>query len=158
MKKLKRLDNKGFTLVELIIVIAIIAILAAVIAPQYIKYVERSKQSTDVNTAAAIEQAVNVMCADGSIADYGTGPYTVTWTTADGALGGTAGKAASGDALATLTSTLGGSSSKIAKATSKNALAVTTVTYSIAFGSDGTPTVTVKNGDAVLDYKAWKQA
>jgi type IV pilus assembly protein PilA len=32
-------NNKGFTLVELIIVIAIIAVLAAVIAPQYIKYV-----------------------------------------------------------------------------------------------------------------------
>jgi type IV pilus assembly protein PilA len=44
---LKKLDNKGFTLVELIIVIAIIAVLAAVLAPQYIKYVEKSRWSTD---------------------------------------------------------------------------------------------------------------
>jgi prepilin-type N-terminal cleavage/methylation domain-containing protein len=44
---LKKLDNKGFTLVELIIVIAIIAVLAAVLAPQYIKYVEKSKAAAD---------------------------------------------------------------------------------------------------------------
>ena len=37
--KKNRRNNKGFTLVELIIVIAIIAILAAVLAPQYIRYV-----------------------------------------------------------------------------------------------------------------------
>ena len=36
-KKQKSLTNKGFSLVELIIVIAIMAVLVGVLAPQYIK-------------------------------------------------------------------------------------------------------------------------
>jgi type IV pilus assembly protein PilA len=53
-------NNKGFTLVELIIVIAIIAVLAAVIAPQYINYVTRSKQTTDANAMNEIAHAAEV--------------------------------------------------------------------------------------------------
>ena len=34
----KKKDNKGFSLVELIIVVAIMAILVGLLAPQYIKY------------------------------------------------------------------------------------------------------------------------
>ncbi|MEA4966111.1 MAG: prepilin-type N-terminal cleavage/methylation domain-containing protein [Oscillospiraceae bacterium] len=48
--KLKK-NNKGFSLVELIIVIAIMAALVAILAPQYIKYVEKSRNAT-VETAA----------------------------------------------------------------------------------------------------------
>ena len=66
-KALKKLDNKGFTLVELIIVIAIIAVLAAVIAPQYINYVARSKQTTDANAMNEIAHAAEVaMVGDGT--------------------------------------------------------------------------------------------
>jgi prepilin-type N-terminal cleavage/methylation domain-containing protein len=63
-KALKKLDNKGFTLVELIIVIAIIAVLAAVLAPQYLKYVERSREAADANNCVEMIHAVQVAAAD----------------------------------------------------------------------------------------------
>jgi type IV pilus assembly protein PilA len=66
-KALKKLDNKGFTLVELIIVIAIIAVLAAVLAPQYIKYVEKSKVSVDENTVSEVKHNIEVLVADTDI-------------------------------------------------------------------------------------------
>ena len=57
---LKKLDNKGFTLVELIIVIAIIAVLAAVLAPQYVKYIERSRQGVDANSLSEVLHNVEI--------------------------------------------------------------------------------------------------
>jgi len=75
-KALKKLDNKGFTLVELIIVIAIIAVLAAVLAPQYIKYVDKSRWSTDQSNAATLLHEVQV-----AIVEVGSDGGTVTGTT-----------------------------------------------------------------------------
>ena len=63
MKKVK-INNKGFSLVELIIVIAIMAILAAALAPQLIKYLDNSRKSTDVSTGQSIATVVGVALTD----------------------------------------------------------------------------------------------
>jgi len=64
MGREKRLDNKGFSLVELIIVIAIMAILAAALAPQLMKYIEKSRVSTDKSNCASIKSSVNTALGD----------------------------------------------------------------------------------------------
>lgn len=60
----KKKDNKGFTLVELVIVVAILAILVGILAPQYTKYVEKSRQSADVSNLENIVKGFKVSAAD----------------------------------------------------------------------------------------------
>lgn len=71
-KKQKSLTNKGFSLVELIIVIAIMAVLVGVLAPQYLKYVKSSKISTDITNAQEIATAFNTAIADQKITAAGS--------------------------------------------------------------------------------------
>lgn len=65
----ERMNDKGFSLVELIIVIAIMAILIVVLAPQYLKYVERSRNSTDLQNATTMKTAIETYAADPQAAD-----------------------------------------------------------------------------------------
>ncbi len=61
---MKKTNNKGFSLVELIIVIAIMAVLIGVLAPQFIKYVEKSRESTDITNLDTCVSAVQAYYAD----------------------------------------------------------------------------------------------
>ena len=63
-KMKKRINNEGFSLVELIIVIAIMAVLVGFLAPQYLKYVHNSKVSMDISNADEIAAAINTAIAD----------------------------------------------------------------------------------------------
>ena len=71
----KKMNNKGFSLVELIVVIAIMAVLVGVLAPQFIKYVEKSRESTDIQNADSVRTVVESYYADKDGAKL---PATVT--------------------------------------------------------------------------------
>lgn len=75
----KKKDNKGFSLVELIIVVAIMAILVGLLAPQYIKYVEKSRKSADASNLSEMVNAVQIYAADAE-SSLPAGTYTITIT------------------------------------------------------------------------------
>ena len=60
-------NNKGFSLVELIIVIAIMAILVGVMAPQLIKYIEKTNVSSDTQLCDTVKNAVTTAMMDPSV-------------------------------------------------------------------------------------------
>ena len=84
-------NNKGFSLVELIIVIAIMAVLIGVLAPQYLKYVEKSRVSSDETAIAAVREATLTSLSDEKIyATVSSGAkVTVSCTGGKGTVGGT---------------------------------------------------------------------
>ena len=66
-RNIRKKKNKGFTLVELVIVMAILAILVGLLAPQYTKYVEKSRKAADASNMDELVKAIQVYATDKAI-------------------------------------------------------------------------------------------
>lgn len=63
MKKFKN-DNKGFTLVELIVVLVILAILAAILVPALLGYIDEAKQKQIVLNGKSVYTAAQAVASE----------------------------------------------------------------------------------------------
>lgn len=79
-EKVKKMNNKGFSLVEIIIVIAIMAILAGALAPQFMKYVNKSRVAADERNIDLLISTANIVLADENVTPA-AGTVTITGTT-----------------------------------------------------------------------------
>lgn len=75
---MKKMNNKGFSLIELIIVIAIMAILVAIIAPNLTKYLGKSKKKTDDKNLDEVKQQVQNAISDASTDEVAVPTGTLT--------------------------------------------------------------------------------
>lgn len=138
----KKMNDKGFSLVELIIVIAIMAILIGVLAPQYLKFVERSRKSTDRQNVDEIIRAIEIYVADPEATEAlgnASGTATVTLTTTPTAVSSSNASDNTDVALeAAGIKTIGLKSKKWAS---------TTITLTFTFDSNGNVSVTSSDPD-----------
>ncbi|SHF42893.1 general secretion pathway protein G [Caldanaerobius fijiensis DSM 17918] len=75
-------NNKGFTLVELLVVVAIIAILAAVLVPRLLGYTDRARQARAMSDLGTMKTVIETYTAD-----EGQGVYPSKDNTTDNYVG-----------------------------------------------------------------------
>ena len=80
---MKKLNNKGFSLVELIIVIAIMAILVGVVGTQVIPYLENSRKAKDIQIISSWNTAAMSAYSNAAAKISSTADYTITITAND---------------------------------------------------------------------------
>ena len=85
-KEMKKKNNKGFSLVELIVVIAIMAVLMVVLAPAMLRYVEKTRVQKDDSAVSEAANAAELALADETIYTAANGAATITITVADNAV------------------------------------------------------------------------
>ncbi len=64
LKKIKDSRNKGFTLIEIVIVIVIIAILATILVPSMLKWIDSANEKKLISAGDTIRQAVNAQLVE----------------------------------------------------------------------------------------------
>ena len=65
--KRKKEHNRGFSLIELVIVITIMVVLTALLAPQLLRYVEKAREAKDAYTMDEVVKACNLALASGKV-------------------------------------------------------------------------------------------
>lgn len=79
----KTTNNKGFSLIELIIVIAIMAVLVGVLAPAYLRYVEKTRLQKDNSAVGEVCAALQAAMADEECYNEAADAAAVTVATLD---------------------------------------------------------------------------
>ncbi|MDD6186634.1 MAG: type II secretion system protein [Oscillospiraceae bacterium] len=64
---MKKLNKKGFSLVELIVVVAIMAVLVGVLAPSLLRYVEKTRVQKDASAVSEVVEAARLSMADETV-------------------------------------------------------------------------------------------
>ena len=137
----KKLNKKGFTLAELLIVIAIIAVLVAIAVPVFSSQLENSRISVDKSTA----RSANSIAVANYLMFEGTGTVSFNMAIdADGNIGVVSTTVSgTGNSIGTVTPTV----------TAASTFAPQSNKLKTALGSDDDLVVVIKNG--VVDSNTW---
>ncbi len=132
LKKLqnRKKNNKGFSLVELIVVILIMAIIAVALAPQVMKWVNESRVSTDLQTSDMLKSVAQVALTDEDayaevIAFSATQSLTITCSSTSGTVIAAVNGATIADFTTAFTNGLGDSLANVKAKDSANNIVIT---------------------------------
>ena len=136
---MKRSMQKGFTLIELMIVVAIIGILASVALPAYQTYTYKAQMSEVILAATTCRTAVSEKYATGSV-----GPGANGWGCEAGA---------SGKYIAAITTTANGAASVQITSGTMGLTGTTNYVYLQPMASATTPITAASVGTAVHSWR-----
>ncbi|MBO5609805.1 MAG: prepilin-type N-terminal cleavage/methylation domain-containing protein [Eubacterium sp.] len=140
------MKNKGFSLVELIIVIAIMAILAAAIAPALIRYIDKSRRSDDVAAAETLNTAAQAALSNEDAYDevqtyMGSGDVCLATATPGGQFTSSLTSISGGSFLYEINSSCSQKAPKLKFKKDHNGTGTKAVKWAIGVSDDGKPIV-----------------
>jgi len=148
--------QKGFTLIELMIVVAIIGVLAAVAIPQYQNYIAKSQMTRVVGELSALKTAAEVAVTEGKKVVLTEGDVTDFETEAS--LGYTTSNLmvdSSGDPAVTIDNPTGANVSWTGTIGGQAAASIKGVTVTISRSSDGNYSCSI---DGSGNSSGWKDS